>query len=143
MRDRQYEVLAGFRYALRRFLHFSEAAAATAGLSPAHHQALLAIKGSGADTPTIGYLAERLQIRHHSAVGLVDRLCALGFLVRRTPARDRRQVVLSLTRRGVGVLRRLSREHQRELSEIEPQLRALLGMLPGTKGRGRKKPDRL
>lgn len=69
-----YEALAAFRYALRQFLRFSEDAAATEGLSPQQHQALLAIKGfPGRDSVTIGELAEKLQVRHNSAIGLVDR----------------------------------------------------------------------
>ncbi|MEO6753630.1 MAG: helix-turn-helix domain-containing protein, partial [Chthoniobacteraceae bacterium] len=73
----QYEVLAAFRFALRRFLRFSEDAATAAGITPQQHQALLAIKGFPArDRVTVGELAERLQIRHHSAVGLIDRLVA-------------------------------------------------------------------
>src|SRR6202044_268812 len=72
-----FEMLASFRYELRRFLHFSEGAAREAGLTPGQHQALLAVKGfPGKDRITIGELAERLQVAHHSAVGLVDRLAA-------------------------------------------------------------------
>src|SRR5260221_4358553 len=82
----EYETLAAFRHALARFLGFSEAAAAGAGLTPRQYQALLALKGGGG-TLTIGDLAERLQIHHHSAVGLVDRLEALG-LGKRTTDHD-------------------------------------------------------
>src|SRR6266566_9056175 len=79
----QYEMLAAFRYQLRQFLHFSEQAAQKAGLTPRQHQALLAIKGfPGRDSVTIGELAEQLQIAHHSAVGLVDRLEAQNLIVR-------------------------------------------------------------
>ena len=78
----QYEMLAAFRYALRQFLHFSEEAAHAAGITPQQHQALLAVKGfRGRDCVTVGELAERLQLRHHSAVGLVDRLVAEGLMV--------------------------------------------------------------
>src|ERR1700761_5506251 len=71
----QFETLAAFRYALRRFLHFSEEAAHAAGITPQQYQALLAIKGfPSREKVTVGELAERLQLRHHSAVGLVDRL---------------------------------------------------------------------
>ena len=66
----QYELLAAFRYALRQFLHFSEEAARAAGITPQQHQALLAVKGfPGRDCVTVGELAERLQLRHHSAAG--------------------------------------------------------------------------
>ena len=81
-----YELLSALRHALRRFLRFSEEAAHAAGLEPQQHQALLAIKGfPGRDHASIGELAERLQVRHHSAVGLIDRLARRG-LVRRAPA---------------------------------------------------------
>jgi DNA-binding MarR family transcriptional regulator len=135
VQDRDYEVLAEFRYALRRFLHFSEQVAAAAGLSPQQHQALLALKGARVP-PTIGYLAERLQVRHHSAVGLVDRLGALRLVERRTAEGDRRQVVVGLTAQGERVLRGLAAEHRRELREMEPQLEALLALLQA--GRVRK-----
>ena len=65
----EYQALASLRYSLRQFLHFSEQAAGEAGLTPQQHQALLAIKGFGGAQLTIGELAERLQLRHHSAVG--------------------------------------------------------------------------
>src|ERR1700742_1541303 len=97
----QYEALASFRYALRRFLHFSEAAALVAGITPQQHQALLAIKGyPKRDSVTIGELAERLQLRHHSAVGLVDRLAGEKLVVRKTSATDRRRVMVQLASRG-------------------------------------------
>src|SRR5579859_1886698 len=74
-----YEALAEFRWSLRHFLGFSEAAARAAGITPQQHQALLAIKGfPGRDKVSVGELAERLQIEHHSAVGLADRLVRRG-----------------------------------------------------------------
>src|SRR2546423_13286134 len=101
----QYEMLAAFRYALRQFHHFSEESAHAAGITPQHHQALLAIKGfPGRDCVTVGELAERLQLRHHSAVGLVDRLVADRLVERNPSAEDRRQVFVQLTRRGEKVL---------------------------------------
>ena len=122
-----YEVLAEFRYTLRRFLHFSEAAAAKLGLSAQQHQALLAIKGfPGREQVTVGELAERLQIRHHSAVGLADRLEAQK-LVERTPGTsDRRKVYLSLTPQGLALLENLSALHHEELQRLIPQLRSLI-----------------
>ena len=97
----QYEMLAEFRYALRQFLRFSENAAQAAGITPQQHQAMLAIKGfPGRDRITIGELAERLQIAHHSAVGLADRLVAEHYVQRVQGRKDRRQVYLALTRRG-------------------------------------------
>jgi len=119
----QYEMLAAFRYALRQFLHFSEEAANVAGTTPQQHQALLAVKGfPGRDWVTVGELAERLQLRHHSAVGLVDRLVAERLVARTPSARDRRQVYVQLTSRGENVLGRLSFAHSEQLKRIGPEL---------------------
>ncbi len=122
-----YQALAQFRYLLARFLAFSSQAARGAGLAPRQHQALLAIKGypRGARV-TVGGLAERLGIRHHSAVGLVDRLAQSGYLVRRTDVADRRRAVLSLTPAGEKALAALSAAHREELRRIAPLLGPLL-----------------
>jgi DNA-binding MarR family transcriptional regulator len=126
----EYELLAELRYSLRRFSTFSENAAKAIGLTPTQHQALLVIKGfpSGAHV-SVGDLAERLFIRHHSAVGLVDRLIALGHVRRTTDAGDRRRVNLSLTRRGEAVLAQLSAAHRDELMHIGRDIEALLARL--------------
>ena len=127
IKQSDYETLAAFRYLLRQFLRFSEDAARNAGLAPRQHQALLAIKGYADSQPiTIGKLAERLQIRHHSAVGLVDRLSTQGLLVRERSTEDRRQVFIRLTAKGIKILEKLSTAHREELKRIEPQLRRLL-----------------
>jgi DNA-binding MarR family transcriptional regulator len=126
----QYETLAAFRYALRQFLHFSEQVANAAGITPQQHQALLAIKGfPGRDRVTVGELAERLQLRHHSAVGLVDRLVTQTLAVRVPSNRDRRQVFVQLTRHGEHVLAILSTTHRRQLKRIGPELTLLLQQL--------------
>ena len=104
----EYEVLAAFRYTLRRFLTFSEAAAAEVGLASQQYQALLAIKGSGHEAITIRELARQLLIKHNSAVGLVDRLEDAGLVTRRVAPEDRRKVNLRLTARGIRVLERLA-----------------------------------
>jgi DNA-binding MarR family transcriptional regulator len=111
-----YEALASFRYAIRRYLNFSERNARAAGLEPQQYQALLAVKGvSAKQRATIGLLAERLQIQHHSAVELIDRLEKRG-LVRRTRSReDRRQVLVQLTPTGDRKLKRISLPHREEL----------------------------
>ena len=128
-----YENLAAFRYALRQFLHFSETAAEAVGLTPQQHQALLAIKGfPGKAQVTIGELAERLQIRHHSAVGLVDRLVTQKLVTRAAAQVDRRQVCVALTARGEQVLESLSVAHREELRRIGPNLKELLAQLGGT-----------
>lgn len=126
----QYELLAAFRYALRRFLHFSETAAHDTGITPQHHQALLAIKGfPGRDRVTVGELAERLQVRHHSAVGLVDRLVADELVRRESAPKDRRQVYVRLTRHGEAVLEKLSELHHTQLRTLGPELRRMLARL--------------
>lgn len=125
-----YQVLAEFRYLLMRFAAFSEHAAHAAGLAPRQHQALLAIKGyPGGGDVTIGDLAQRLGIRHHSTVGLVDRLVSGGYLLRRGDPRDRRRTLLSLTAAGEQALAGLSAAHQRELRRVAPLLKSLLGRL--------------
>ena len=132
-----YETLAEFRYALRKFLRFSENAAHDAGLTPQQHQAMLAIKGfPGRDRVNVGELAERLQILHHSAVGLVDRLVARKYLRRATNENDRRQVNLSLTPQGEAVLETLSAMHREQLRRAGPQINRLLESLQGN-GPGR------
>ncbi|MGB9069638.1 MAG: helix-turn-helix domain-containing protein, partial [Candidatus Acidiferrales bacterium] len=77
-----YSALAAFRYEIRRFLNFSETAAREAGIEPQQHQALLAIKGRPEFDTTVGVLAERMQIRHHSAVELSHRLESRGWIRR-------------------------------------------------------------
>ncbi|HZS85760.1 MAG TPA: MarR family transcriptional regulator [Stellaceae bacterium] len=125
-----YEALAAFRRALRQFILFSEAAARQAGLTPQQHQALLAIKGAPErEALSIGELAERLGIRHHSAVGLVDRLVALGIVGRAPQPSDRRRVLVSLTPAAEAMLRDLSAAHRDELQRIGPTLTALLARI--------------
>lgn len=125
-----YVMLADFRYALRQFLRFSEKAAQAAGLTPQQHQAMLAIKGfPGRDDIKIGELAERLQILHHSAVGLVDRLVAQKHVRRFHGKTDRRQVHLTLTARGEAALEKLSETHREQLSRIAPGLNHVLELL--------------
>ena len=130
----QYETLAALRYALRRFLHFSETAAQAAGITPQRHQALLAIKGfPGRDQVTVGELAERLQLRHHSAVGLIDRLVAEKLVVRKSSVEDRRQVLIQLTGPGEKTLERLTSLHHEQLKRIAPELSRLLEQLNNDK----------
>ena len=128
----EYETLAAFRYALRQFMRFSEAAAREAGITAQQHQALLAIKGfPGRDRVTVGELAERLQLRHHSTVGLVDRLVAEKLVIRAPSAEDRRQVLIQLTNRGEKILEKLAAVHRQQLQRIGPGIRQLLGRLCG------------
>jgi len=127
-----YETLAEFRYALRKFMRFSEDAAQSAGVTPQQHQAMLAIKGfPGRDRITIGELSERLQIKHHSVVGLADRLVVEKYVQRLTDQKDHRQVHLMLTTRGEAVLEKLSATHQEQLRRVGPQINQLLESLRG------------
>ncbi len=121
--DPDYASLAELRYQIRRFLHFSEQAARSAGLEPAQHQLMLALKGlpEGAK-PRVGELAKRLHIQHHSAVELVNRLSTHGYVRRQRSGEDRREVLLSLTPHGEHVLRQLSLHHNDELRLLGPQL---------------------
>ena len=122
-----YQSLAEVRYHIRRFLHFSEQASRKAGLEPRQHQLMLALKGLPKGLrPRVGDLAERLQIQHHSTVELVDRLAARGYVRRQRVGEDRREVLLSLTPKGVRVLRRLSLDHRAELRTQGPALIAAL-----------------
>ncbi len=130
-----YQALAEFRYQIRRFLHFSEQLAREAGVEPQQHQLMLAVKGAPADTePRIGYLAERLQIQHHSAVELTDRLVRKGLIRKIRSSNDRREVHVRLTSNGERVLRELTVHNRAELRSAAPALVAALRKLtPGAK----------
>jgi DNA-binding MarR family transcriptional regulator len=126
----QYRLLAAWRHALRRFLAFSHEAARAAGLSPQQYQALLALKGAP-ERPqlSVGELAGQLQLRHHSAVGLVDRLGARGLVRRRESAADGRRVELVLTAKGERLIARMAAIHLHELRQLGPEMRRLLGAI--------------
>jgi DNA-binding MarR family transcriptional regulator len=124
---RDYRLLAELRYLIRCFLEFSQAAAARAGLTARQHQALLAVKGAREDAvTTVGYLAERLRIRHQSAVELVDRLEEAGLIRRAPDANDRRRVRLELTDKAERRLALLSSSHIAELKRLRPALLDIL-----------------
>jgi DNA-binding MarR family transcriptional regulator len=119
----EYRALAEFRYQIRRYLQFSAEAARQHGLEPQQHQLLLAIRGLPDEArPTIRELAERLQIQHHSAVELVNRLADHGAIRREHTGADRREVLLRLTPHGAALLRRLSLAHHIELEKTGPVL---------------------
>lgn len=121
--DPLVRTLADFRFELRQFLHFSEQAAIDAGLQPQQHQLLLQVAGAPEDaTVTIAYAAERLGLKHNSAVELVDRSVREDLLERMEDPSDRRRALLRVTRKGHRVLSRLSGEHLRELTEAAPRL---------------------
>jgi DNA-binding MarR family transcriptional regulator len=139
-----YQALAEFRYQIRKFWRFSESAARAAGVEPQHHQLLLALKGMPDGVrATVGELAERLQIRHHSSVELIDRLAKQGLVLRRRSEHDRREVLVTLTVRGERILRELSIHHREELQAIVPQLIATLrGIVASGKRRARARTSR-
>ncbi|MFB3917793.1 MAG: MarR family winged helix-turn-helix transcriptional regulator [Terriglobales bacterium] len=130
--ENDYRALAEFRYHIRRFLRFSERAARNAGLEPQQHQLLLAVKGmpDGARA-TIGEVAERLQIQHHSTVELVDRLSKRGLVSRKRTGEDRREVLIQLTAKGEKLLRELSVHHRDELKSAGPALVGALKKMMG------------
>jgi DNA-binding MarR family transcriptional regulator len=124
---RSYEVLADFRFALRQFFAFSEQAAAAAGLSPQQYQGLLAIKGApGRSELSIQEIADRLMVRHHTAVELVNRLARNGFVERKKKPEDQRRVLVNLTAKAERVMDSLAAAHLRELKGIRPALGGLL-----------------
>lgn len=123
-----FRALAEWRYQIRKFLAFSEEAARSVGLEPQQHQLLLAIKGLPESClPTITGIAERMAIRHHTVVELVDRLAARGMVRREPYAKDRRSVLVVLTPRAEGLLRRLSEEHRNQLRVSGPALISAIG----------------
>jgi DNA-binding MarR family transcriptional regulator len=128
-----YTALAEFRYEIRRFLHMSEDAARKAGLEPQQHQLLLALKGAKPGiVPTIRWLAERLQVQHHSAVGLVDRLVERGLVRRYRDPSDLRRALISLTGAGESVLAELSKVHMEELkTRAKPLISAMAAIVRG------------
>ena len=122
-----YETLAAWRRALRQFLHFSYEAARTADIPPQQHQTLLAIKGfPGREYATIGELAERLHLKHHSVVGPVDRLAKRQLVQREVSRSDRRRIEVRLTVKGEALIERLSAVHLRELRQLRPELQRVL-----------------
>jgi len=132
MHSPDYRALGNLRFQIRRFLHFSEEAARREGLEPQQHQLMLAIRAlDDPEGPTIGSLAEHLFIRHHSAVGLVDRLSERHLVERVRAGRDRRQVRVHLTQAGEEKLKRLSHAHRDELQITGPVLASALSNLLG------------
>jgi DNA-binding MarR family transcriptional regulator len=125
--EADYEHLAAFRHTLRDFLHFSEEAALAAGVPPQQHQAMLVIRGCvKGDHVTVGELAGKLRIKHHSAVGLVNRMVADGLMEKSRNPDNYRQVLVRLTPRGMQALKKLSPIHKMELARIGPSLRMML-----------------
>jgi DNA-binding MarR family transcriptional regulator len=127
-----FERLLELRTRLRRFLRWSEQQARAAGLTPAKHQLLLAIKGHpGAEAPTVGEVADYLVLRHHSAVGLIDRAVADGLVKRASDDTNRSIVRVALTQAGSAKLDALAEAHIRELAHLAPVMRTLWRVLEG------------
>lgn len=128
--DRDYQRLLALRTGIRRFLHWSEAQAAAVGLTAAQHQLLLAVRGHEATNettngPTVGEIADVLVLRHHSAVGLIDRVVALGLVERARDTLDHRIVRIRLTPSGHQRLDALSVLHLEELERLAPPIRSI------------------
>lgn len=136
-RDADYRTLLELRTGLRRFLHWSEQQAEAAGLTPAQHQLLLAIRGhADPQGPTIGDVAAYLLLRHHSAVGLVDRAENAGLVVRTDDPANNSVVRLQLTAKGSEQLEALSELHLEELSHLAPAMHTLWDALERAGHRG-------
>ena len=130
-----YQALAEFRYQIRKFLNFSQEVARAAGIDPQQHQLLLAIRGLPDEIkPSIRALAERLQIRHHSAVELIDRSVAHGLVQRQRDGTDRRQVTIHLTPKGERLLNDLSIHHRDELRNAGRHLALVLRSIIAGRG---------
>ena len=125
----QYRSIASFRHQLRRFLAFSEAAAAAVGLPAQQHQALLAVAGhAGEEPPSVGTLAEQLVVAPHTAAELVARMVEAGLLTKKAAASDRRRQELALTPKASSVLASLTAAHRDELTKLrEFAVRAIDG----------------
>ena len=130
--DEDYSRLLELRDGLRRFLHWSEQQAREAGITPAQHQLLLAVRGHPGGRPTLSDISAHLLLRHHSAVGLVDRAVAAGLVTRCGDDDDHRVVHVALTPRGERTLAALTAEHKEELERIGLDYRHLGSNLPPT-----------
>lgn len=122
----EFASIAAFRHAIRRFLRFSEQAARREGITPQQHQLLLAIKGfPNREYASVTELADRLQMRQHSMVGLIDRSEAQNLVRREHGTSDRRQVFIYLTDEGEAKLQKLSMQHRRELRTMRDAVLAI------------------
>jgi len=125
-----FKAMAELRYQIRLFLRFSENAAREAGIEPQQHQLLLSVRGLPDNVkPTVGVLAERMQLQHHSTVELIDRLAERGFLCRLRATDDRRKVLVKLTHDGEEFLNKLSLHHLQELQSTGPKFVKIMKFL--------------
>lgn len=126
MNDADYALLADFRATLRNFMAFSETQARSVGLTPQQHQALLTIRGTALGNATVGYVAERLMLKPHSASGLLSRLEEAGFVLRESDPMDQRKTFMRLTVEAEQLLESLSLAHLEELSNLKPMLISMI-----------------
>ena len=133
MNSTDFEALAAFRYLLRRFLRFSKDLLKSEKLTPDQYQALLAIRASTSGTLAIRDLAEQLQVRHHSTVGIVKQLVRRSVVVRQVAPEDRRKILLSLTAKGREIIERVAPAHYKELNRLCPEMIDLLSRICGVR----------
>lgn len=139
----EYQALAEFRYQLRRFMRFSEQAARAAGLEPQQHQLMLVVKGLPmGKIASIGELAERMQLQHHSTVELIDRMVERGLIERHRDASNQRRVLVNLTPLGDELLKKLSLLHRMELRTTKPTLIQALNALKDNEDINRDDSDK-
>jgi len=129
LEDADYRTMAAVRAELRKFAHFTEKIANSAGLTPQQHQILVALRASDGMELTIGQLAETMFLKPHSMTGLADRLEALDLVERVRSEKDRRSISLRLTAKARDLLASLSQTHKEELRRIRPLLISLLSQL--------------
>jgi DNA-binding MarR family transcriptional regulator len=141
MTSAEYRALAQFRYLIRRYLNNTERVARSVGLEPQHYTCLLAVRGlPEGELATIRNISERLQVRHHSAVELIDRMEKRGLLRRERSDQDRRSVLVHVTSRGEKLLSRLVSHRMAELRITGPALAiALQSVIEAAPGKGRTK----
>ncbi|HEY2798815.1 MAG TPA: MarR family transcriptional regulator [Thermoanaerobaculia bacterium] len=135
LKEVDYQRLARFRYALRQFLRFSEDAARDVGISPGQYQLLLFIRSFGGRAPIVAEMAEKLQVRHQSAVGLIDRCERAGLVARRADPDDGRRVRVVLTAKGRRTISRLVSLHLRELAGLRRAVPSVPHLAPRSQGR--------
>jgi len=123
LRSDDYDALAAFRYAMRKFLRFSKETLTKAKLTSEQYEALLAIKScAGPNGLNVGELSERLQVKHHTAVSLIDKLVAQKLVTRKRSTEDRRQVCVTLTSHGTSTLTEMAGIHRREMRRRSPEM---------------------
>jgi DNA-binding MarR family transcriptional regulator len=123
----EYQALAELRCRIRKFVHEGDAVASAAGLEPQQYLLLLMIRGMReGQEATVSNLAERLALKHHSVVELIDRLETHGYVRRNRSREDRRSVLVSLLPRGEKMLEEVA---QHRISELRATGAALVNAI--------------